>query len=92
MESIFDKDPQLAKLPAEQRTQLKQSLKTVDADCVGMPTVALECFKKADSLQALSACGQVVAPSWPRQPEATISRSLPRAVSSGRIRDGPRNS
>ena len=62
VEAIFDKDPQLAKLPPEQRTQLKQSLKTVDSDCVGMPKVALECFRKADSLQALSACGQVVAP------------------------------
>ena len=59
---IFEKDPQLAKLPPEQRTQLKASLSRVDEDCVGMPMVALECFKKAKSLQDLSGCGQVVAP------------------------------
>ncbi len=77
VEAIFDKDPQLAKLPAEQRTQLKQSLKTVDADCVGMPTVALECFKKADTLQALSACGQVVAPAPGGPPGGPPSGAAP---------------
>jgi hypothetical protein len=52
----------MAKVPPEQRTQLKSSLTRVDEDCVGMPMEALKCFKNAKLLQDLSTCGQTVAP------------------------------